>query len=356
MKALTSHLEVISPCFCGGAEPEERAEIRAASIRGQLRWWFRTLGGFKSLSPKMKTVREQEDFIFGTAAGENGSAGKLIVRVLMVSGNSETVTAAAMGAGEMNSPIGYILFPLRPTRDEPDKRRGAYRSSLPKFDLNLLWRGEPNLVEDIEALVAVFGHLGSLGFRSRRAMGALAFVKNPPDLKAALEKFTNPAGIEVRQLKDPVIDAQSAIVGLARWLKGWRSHGRTSDHGQARPSEPPHNSGFPWAKKDHDAGLGLYGGPVYRAALGLPIIQFYSTGRRRANWDFDLDPKTRKAKGRFASPVILRPYKSGSTWKALVIFVETHKWPAKHQVQIDGRGRAVSLDLYIAMKGGLVSF
>ncbi|TAE90912.1 MAG: type III-B CRISPR module RAMP protein Cmr1 [Verrucomicrobia bacterium] len=37
-------LEIITPCFCAGAD-QGIAEIRAASIRGQLRWWFRVLGG-----------------------------------------------------------------------------------------------------------------------------------------------------------------------------------------------------------------------------------------------------------------------------------------------------------------------
>lgn len=68
MKSETFHLELITPCFCGGAEPEKQAEIRAPSIRGQLRWWFRTLGGFKSLAPM--PVHEQEAMVFGSTAGD----------------------------------------------------------------------------------------------------------------------------------------------------------------------------------------------------------------------------------------------------------------------------------------------
>ncbi|MCZ7641232.1 MAG: type III-B CRISPR module RAMP protein Cmr1 [Verrucomicrobia bacterium] len=78
MNTDTFLLELITPCFCGGAEPEQQAEIRAPSIRGQLRWWFRTLGGFKSLAPM--SVREQEAMIFGTTAGDEGQAGRLTIR------------------------------------------------------------------------------------------------------------------------------------------------------------------------------------------------------------------------------------------------------------------------------------
>ncbi|MBI2924889.1 MAG: type III-B CRISPR module RAMP protein Cmr1, partial [Verrucomicrobia bacterium] len=74
MKTDTFHLELITPCFCGGATPDKQAEIRAPSIRGQLRWWLRTLGGFQSLAVRGMSVREQENFIFGSTAGGEGRA------------------------------------------------------------------------------------------------------------------------------------------------------------------------------------------------------------------------------------------------------------------------------------------
>ena len=79
MKREMYSLQVITPCFAGGAEPEKQAEIRAPSIRGQLRWWFRVLGGFSSLKPI--PVRDQEERIFGSTAGGAGVASPLIVRV-----------------------------------------------------------------------------------------------------------------------------------------------------------------------------------------------------------------------------------------------------------------------------------
>src|SRR5437667_3497499 len=97
----TFHIELITPCFCGGAEPERQAEIRAPSIRGQLRWWFRTLGGFKSLEGKM-SVREQEAMIFGSTAGEEAQAGKLIVRVR----NAPLPSTVTKDDAEFKAPVG----------------------------------------------------------------------------------------------------------------------------------------------------------------------------------------------------------------------------------------------------------
>lgn len=110
MKTETFHLELITPCFCGGAEPDKQAEIRAPSIRGQLRWWFRTLGGFKSLAPM--SVRDQEAMIFGSTAGEAGSAGKLMLRVV-----SQGIQSAVRDGQELGHPLfsdpAYLTFPIQ---------------------------------------------------------------------------------------------------------------------------------------------------------------------------------------------------------------------------------------------------
>jgi hypothetical protein len=49
--------------------------------------------------------------------------------------------------------------------------------------------------------------------------------------------------------------------------------------------------------------------------------------------------------------VILRPHKDAQgRWRALVIFVDARRWPEGKPAYLDGRPRAVSLDLYDAMK------
>ena len=39
----TFKVELVTPCFLGGAKGQ--ADWRGASIRGQLRWWFRAVAG-----------------------------------------------------------------------------------------------------------------------------------------------------------------------------------------------------------------------------------------------------------------------------------------------------------------------
>jgi len=65
MERVTFKVEFVTPCFPGGADNTEVAEWRAASIRGQLRWWFRAIAGgfYKGNLPE---VRNAEAFLFGS--------------------------------------------------------------------------------------------------------------------------------------------------------------------------------------------------------------------------------------------------------------------------------------------------
>lgn len=347
MKIESFQLELITPCFCGGAEPEKQAEIRAPSIRGQLRWWFRTLGGFKSLAPM--SVRDQEAKIFGSMAGDEANASKLVVRVIPTQIQSTVCDGQALGHQNF-SDAAYLTFPIQSRQEKPAKR-GVIRTGT--FELVLLWRGEPSLWGDLKSLVTIFGNLGALGFRGRRAMGALALkaASKPVEVGSALGRFVRPNAISAFYL--PARDASSAITCLGRWLRKWRSHGRTQDHSSNRDdrSKPPLNPGFDYAKRDHDIGYGLphvTHEPSFRPALGLPIIQ--RTGRGTRTWNFGAG-RGNDPTGRFASPVLLRPHRdSTGVWRALVIFLDAHQWPTGRKAHIDGQPRAVFLDLYQAMK------
>lgn len=343
MKSETFHLELITPCFCGGAEPDQQAEIRAPSIRGQLRWWFRSLGGFKSLAPI--PVPKQESLLFGSTAGAEGQAGKLIVRVKPPI-NRKLTDSIDHPTPNMSDPEGYLLFPLR--------QKGRKKTALPTFSLTILWGGEARLWPDILALAAVFGHLGALGFRSRRAMGALAFQNDPPELASALHRFAAHSSVFLKQLNAPApMSRQQCIPALANWLKSCRAHGRSGQNDKEKQS-----SFFRFAETDHDIGYkmpGTQAKAAFRPALGLPIIQRNQKGTN--NWEWDWNQQRHKAQGRFASPVLLRPHRDAQgRWHALVIFMDAHKWPndpatgQPKEVFLNGQPRKVSLDLYQEMK------
>jgi CRISPR/Cas system CMR-associated protein Cmr1 (group 7 of RAMP superfamily) len=345
MKIGTFEIEIITPCFCGGAEPEKRAEIRAPSIRGQLRWWFRTLGGFKSLAPM--PVAQQEAAIFGSTAGDQGQAARLVVRTVARQIVANVRDGQELGHPNFSAPA-FLTFPVQSREKDGQKTQYAGRGVLIEavFDLVVLWRGQGDRWDDITALVAVFGHLGALGFRGRRAMGALAFNSNPPcRLDEALPRFSRSNSLLVKTL--PASSAKNAITVLGAWLKSCRAHGRSGQNDAEQKS--PY---FKFAKRDHDIGYKMPATqrlPAFRPALGLPIIQRTRNGTN--TWDWNWNSSRQKGEGRFASPVLLRPHRDAQgKWHALVIFVDERKWPVGKKVLLNGQSRDVSLDFYEAMK------
>lgn len=344
MRTMEHTLECISPCFCAGAYPEEQAEIRAASIRGQLRWWFRALGGFCSLGSI--PLITQEKHVFGSAGTGNQFASQIGVRIKHLEPNSASgnppTNIDVLGASP-GSDRGYLLFPLQTSVTNKKVRSMISGPPWPRFRLEITWRGEEALWDSIQALITVFIHLGSIGFRSRRGMGAIACAEDPPSLAAALKHFSAAGSMQIKMM--PATDSGNCISVLARWLRKWRSFGRTA--GKQFNSFRP---GFQFAQKDHDAGLRRYQGPTYRPAIGLPISQCYSN-HSTVEWSQRWNSNKHHGEGRFASPILLRPYRQrNNKWIALVIFVDTKQWPTGAKVYIDGLSKTVSLDLYNAMK------
>ena len=315
--------DILTRMFSAGAEPQKKAEIRASEIRAQLRWWFRILGGFKN---DTRLLNEQERYYFG-GVGNVPIRGKLCVRVRTSAVlEQEVKDADELGAG-LNTPLGYLLFPLR-----SNMGRGVYAgrahflpnsADVAAFELELLFDGMEEEWCNIRSLISVFGHLGSLGFRSRRCMGAIAFHGDGPmSLNQALVRFNASEQVLIRELSSGNATVDGCVNVLTNWLKDWRSYG---SH-RTRLNE--NGSGFRFAEKDHDAGIGD-GDTVYRSAIGLPIIQQYSSGRNSKNEWEAVDAE------RFASPVILRPYrKEDGRYIPLVIFADLYKWSDGRKVQL----------------------
>jgi CRISPR type III-B/RAMP module RAMP protein Cmr1 len=390
MKPQTLDLELITRAFVGGMDNSTKAEIRVPSIRGQLRWWFRVLGGIPSPSSKAPAIEDQEAQIFGSAAGEQGNASKLMIRVLPINRILPQGTRVMGKAGVPNDET-YLLWPMAQKRKDDDgierENIRAYLAAGTIFKLQLDWRGDPALWTHLLALATVFGNLGALGYRGRRAQGALGFAGHSPlSLQEALKHFpAHPTRLLIRELGTGK-NAQDVVRQLAAWLKKWREHGQ-QDRYWTRHDRKNHSlgglwtatatpatskqPGFPYARRDHNEGLreltGSYPstdpvapegviGTTFRPALGLPIGQFFSslgTGRgplprpkATVNWT-----RTGDGEGRFASPIILRPHRINSAdWRALILFVDCLRWNPSDKVFLNGKPKNVSLELYNQMK------
>ena len=164
MKPQIYKLEFITPAFLAGAD-QGVAELRAASIRGALRWWFRVLGGTKT----------EETAVFGGVQG-GARRSKVIVRA--------AVTKPVQGAFEEPRPmsdLGYLYYfatvsgEAKGIRVRPE----AYFAQGTAFEIQLVDQGVPqDFKERFDYAVTCFLRIGALGLRATRGCGGERFPCN----------------------------------------------------------------------------------------------------------------------------------------------------------------------------------
>lgn len=158
MKTETFHLEMITPCFCGGAE-SFRAELRPSEIRGQLRWWFRHLGGTPT----------EEQVTFGGVHGEQAAASTLIVRGRMIPGTGQKdwfdkTKIPPGGMGNRTYLLGFFCG-----RTQRLQAGGALPPQS-RAEIMLSFRQPPTT--KLQQAIRVFFSIGAMGFRATRTAGA----------------------------------------------------------------------------------------------------------------------------------------------------------------------------------------
>lgn len=166
MKVDTYHLEFITPCFCAGAN-QAVAELRAPSIRGKLRWWFRILGGGFA----------DEARVFGSVAGDAGQASALVVRVPPVVDRKKWQPMEFSG----RSNTGYLLYFAKASGNGVRWTPTGAWPERTNFALQLLWRHEVPAAckQRFDLALDCFLMLGSFGLRSSRGLGCFHCLERP---------------------------------------------------------------------------------------------------------------------------------------------------------------------------------
>lgn len=76
---LTVPLKLVSPAFLRGATDQSQGELREATLRGLLRWWWRYL--YRSVLVE-KDVKKLEGLVWGDASGQKPQASKIVLRLV----------------------------------------------------------------------------------------------------------------------------------------------------------------------------------------------------------------------------------------------------------------------------------
>lgn len=161
MPQLNLKMRLIGPTFVAG-ESKEHPELRAATVRGQLRYWLRAIIGART--DRLDELWVQESRAFGTT--DQGSP--VTIRI------------------PLGFPEDYIrreaLLPHREGRDRSEVRSISPIDGQKPFvtRLDVVTRPGVKIPADVLSALKVWSLLGGMGRRSRRMMGAVRVSSNDP--------------------------------------------------------------------------------------------------------------------------------------------------------------------------------
>lgn len=175
---ITKELTFITSALLAGAD-QNAPEIRAPSIRGALRWWFRVLAGDRD-------VRKEEEELFGGVHGtDRPVASAISVRVedAAIKNNQKAIPLPP------NTPMGYIGYFAQVSGNKQGVYRteaGHYIGEGSTFTLKIraVRPVRPELWARLEETVKAFVWVGALGLRATRGFGRLAEPKHLPTAQA----------------------------------------------------------------------------------------------------------------------------------------------------------------------------
>lgn len=182
---ITARYRITTPMFCGGADNESMAELRLASFKGALRFWWRTLMWRETQDVEELLTREKE--LFGSHEQKFGQSK---VRLRLDQQDNATRTAVTSDdrfsryAGKGAYYLGYGVMDFRGQWSRPALAGG-------KFTVQVKYRPSKDSdrdavhIKQIQNALILLGTLGGMGSKSRKGYGSLTLT----DLKCGEEKF-----------------------------------------------------------------------------------------------------------------------------------------------------------------------
>ena len=322
---------LVTPMYGGGVQaaiPDIKMPIRAAAIRGQLRFWWRLLAKQK-WGLQGEALRQAEWALWGGmgANDTDGQASKVFLRVKEIKFKGKPVEILLRDAltdlfteyaPNMSSPLNYALFPAQLIQGQ------APSMFKPDLKWELHWRLAVSASEDDKQQVLEtlcwWAMFGGVGARTRRGCGA--FIVET----CSVEEIMQPISVEEAQeagcrlvMRQETGSAKKAWEEAVMRLRDFRQKpnvGRNQQNnghpGRSRWSEPDAIRRITNRHAANHQPEHLAGNIFPRAMFGMPIIFHFVGGGEPA--DMQLLPK---GKERMASPIIIRPiWQGGEQWVA----------------------------------------
>jgi hypothetical protein len=394
MSWTTVSLEVTTPLFNGGASSglaqDEEAGVRAASVRGVMRFWFRAMAGAMTGTDLQLLAALERRVFGGISAGDAASSSPLILRIPAPPRASRSIDLPRDRADA--GPIGYLmgLGLMKPGPGGiPALERPCVAPGTP-FDLKLRFQhgvgDSAEIREAVEALAFVSLWLacayGGFGARTRRGFGGVRIASVTGDLppgwrpewlrtpslgvyasdrrpwpwppavfgiyerhlpaliKAESGRPAGPRDIWTEEPPFPVLSTAYSPAALsAERFGSWQEtltyagtqlrlfRANRPDRLAARQEGPVKTAEWDEAIRGHGTDFPL-------GALGLPV-GFRDKIRRHGFVVNAASPNGQEMEElRRASPLWLRPVGSGQSWRLLSIAFLTRFLPGNAQVRV----------------------
>lgn len=322
----TYQCTLVTPMYGGGVEAgkvDTTMPIRASSIRGQLRFWWRIACGSKD----PKELFKQETAIWGGIGDDGAKASQVEIRV------------------QTDPPINLILSEKIVAKNDKEGRginyvlgAGDHAECLDsgfKFKISIYYHLRPNsrnalslesLKENVMQALRWWVTFGGIGAKTRRGFGAVEIddVEHIPATHFDNEKTNKGCRLAFANTissQDPIYAWKIATLRLQEFRQGiniGRNKGQNKQFGRSRWPEPDQLRRLTgdW-KLNHDPEHPA-GNVFPRAAFGMPIIFDFNDRSNKEPNTMTLLPK---GKQRMASPLIIRPYKDGEKWRAAALLL-----------------------------------
>lgn len=381
-------ISLVTPLFGGGVEPgvvDESMPIRATSIRGHLRFWWRATRGHDL--GELMWQREEEIF------GSTEFSSPLTVSLL----TQPKVERVDPSYGDRFGPIAYALFSAVENRQQVVREEATFRVQIAwqrEEELNSRRNAQneqrkrdkketlPNAIEDISCDIAAafeaWCAYGGLGSRTRRGCGSL-FCR---EVTRGLPKLPGRVFLASPESNNALEAWKAAVRVYREFRQSFRGKKHRKILKSGKTANVPGRSHWPEADsirkitgsalkspesslRQGSAGIGDHSIPVVpeavlpafpRALLGLPINFHFADGPGKNQpgkpnkdpQDVQLappGPDGQEGLGRMASPVITRPLWLDGKWCPGVIVLE-RSIPSGLRVRLTGkRARSDGADL-----------
>jgi len=358
------HLEVITPMLGGDAKSWELnldAPIRAQSIKGQLRFWWRTL---QNESNPQKML-EKENALWGGKSGKDkdGRVRHIQSPVKIAVLNQKILSTHLAELNDKGFALRdeiiptYVAFPV--TDAIKNKKQDVTYVKSANFTLRVTYSKQHEAI--VMAVLKLWTLFGGVGARTRRGCGSLYCESLLAEFGTAediCEFIKSCSSTDERQLQ------YCRLAGsVSAWEQGGDDPTKTWDNlirkyagfRQDRVPNSPKPGRSYWPEPDAIRRVTKQASPLHqpnhpdgvwfpRAAFGLPIITKFNT---RDNGNGDPDPQVQLIPDigtgdRWPSPVILKVIKLNNGAVLKVALVLGQQFPEK--LRLDQSGRSFPLD------------